>query len=121
MLTQDIIDFIDERIAMALAMNSGAAPQPFEETYSLRQAARLLGCSRQYLRKHLLRELGLAMPAGSGHGINGQRKNEKALIRRSDIDRLLQIKGLRVNWALSSRSASQRGICYSPAPQRKAS
>lgn len=62
-----------------------------ERCYSLRRAAQIIGIDREVLRRWLL-EIGLVLPE--------VRQGSHHLIRESDLERLLDKKGPRTNWAL---------------------
>lgn len=69
-----------------------------ERCYSLSEAARVIGVSKLRLKLYLL-EIGLVLAP--------VRRGSKNLIRESDLERLLDKKGPRTNWALL-RSPSKR-------------
>lgn len=69
-----------------------------EKCYSLSRAAKAIGVDRDTLKRWLL-ELGLVLPE--------QRRGAHHVIRESDLERLIDKKGPRTNWALL-RSPSQR-------------
>jgi hypothetical protein len=82
-----------------------------ERCYSLRTAARVLGCDRTTLKRWLLSDLGLALPP-IGRG-------SRLMIRGSDLERLANLRGCQVNWSevLGSRGrirvlpeSFQRGV-----------
>ncbi len=67
-----------------------------ERTYSLRQAATILGIARRTLRKWLLSDLALAVPEVP--------RGSHLMIRQSDLERLMECRGLQVNWQAARES-----------------
>ena len=63
-----------------------------ERCYSLRAAAKVLGIDRKTLKAWLVSELALRMPE--------VRRGSKAVIRHSDLERLLEKRGPRVDWTI---------------------
>jgi predicted site-specific integrase-resolvase len=72
-----------------------------ERCYSLSRAAETIGVERHTLKRWLL-ELGLVLPS--------VRRGSHQMIRESDLERLIEKKGPRTNWALLRSPSKRRNV-----------